>query len=94
MLKAHWLYLTMTASAGLKRSGLKVSGGPGTGDFGFCEGLGAFFYLGRPNSFAPAKRGTFAPPLPLPLEGEEGPRGGVRRGRPGRVAPPALPASV
>ena len=54
---------------------------PGAWDFRFCVGAGDCFYPGGSDSFAQAKRGTFAPPLPLPLEGEEAPRGGVRRGR-------------
>ena len=65
-----------------------------TGEFRFCERLSVYFYLGRPDSFAPAKSGTFAPPF-LSLLRERKRRAAVEREAAcGRVAPPVLPASV
>ena len=67
---------------------------PMAGDSGFSERLDACFYLGMSDSFAQAKGETFAPPF-LSHAWERKRRAAVERADAcGRVAPPALPASV
>ena len=61
--KASRLCLTLPCKCQAKGERAKNKQQPGAGDFGFCEKMGAYFYPGELNSFAQAKRGTFAPPF-------------------------------